>query len=130
MRKNLYISFLLVAFITMMAHSFVPHHEHNSKICFEKIDCNNSDTSTEKEATHACCLEKQDIIRPENNIKQNQLCSHGTMCDVHFPPIILFLGDFFAIDTHDARIEYKPYINLYTSADVYSANFLRGPPQA
>ncbi len=130
MKKTLSILFMMMAVLTMMAHSVVPHHEHGDKICFEKIECNDSENESTKEH-HRCCLDDQDIIRSVNEQEKEHFCDHGNTCDLHFPPIILFIGSYFdlPIDDFSVKLNYRPYLNLYTSADIKSANSLRGPPQ-
>ena len=125
MRKNIAILFMMTAIVTMMVHMVIPHHEHGETVCFERLSCD-SEQDAAKE-THACCLDQQEIIRAQDDEYQFD-CVHGTDCEVHFPHIELFIGNFFDLGVNPIKID-KPYLNLYTSADIISVNALRGPPQ-
>jgi len=116
----------MTAIAALMAHTVIPHHEHGETICFEKFDCSSDADETAKES-HACCLDQQEIIRSQDD-EHHYDCAYGTDCKVHFPAVLLFIGNFFALADKPVRID-NPYQNLYTSADIVSANTLRGPPQ-
>lgn len=130
MFRKLSILFLFAGIITLMAHAFIPHHEHGEIVCFELFYSeNNSCEDDEGKDFHSCCLDQQDIIR--NSDEDNSLdCDHGIFCEYHFPPILLFLGDFFTLNPEQSEVTNKPYLNLYTSVDIYSTNSLRGPPRS
>jgi len=130
MIKRLSILFMMMAIGTFLAHAIIPHHEHGEKICFEMSHCEN-DGDGEHHDFHPCCLKAHEFIRvqDEHHITKSD-SKDGSLCDCHFPPILLFISSFFDFD-HDTpvKVNTKPYLNLYTSADVYSANSRRGPPQ-
>jgi len=131
MFRKLSILFTLMAVSLLIVHAVVPHHEHGDVICFEKMH-NEEDHKHETTGTaKACCLDKQDVIRNQNEeIKIGSDCDHGSGCDYHFSHILLFVGNFFDLNPEPSEIVTKPYLNLYTSADIRSAQTLRGPPQA
>jgi len=130
MFRKISISLIFAAITLLIAHSVVPHHEHGDAICFEEMHCSDSKEQNNASTTQACCLDKQDIIRAQNEIRIGSECEHGSMCDYHFPPIILFLGNFFDLCDDPVKIDDILYLNLYTSAELYSVCSLRGPPQA
>lgn len=119
---------MMIAIITMMAHYVIPHHEHGSKVCFENVECSDATDPSSSEDHHPCCMDNQEVLRSVND--QDQICIHGAYCEFHFPPVLLFIGDFFSLTDDNRVIVYKPYLNLYQSVDLLSANALRGPPQA
>lgn len=126
MKRNLAILFMMTAIFALVAHMVIPHHEHGEKVCFESSSCESENENSQKE--HACCFDQQKLVRSENEDQNYNLCNGGNTCDLHFPPILLFIGNFFELDNHPLDIS-KPYLNLYTSADIGSACTLRGPPQ-
>lgn len=132
MKKYISIIFLGIAIITLMAHSIIPHHEHEDRVCFEDIrkEMQASDNATTHSHTKTLCLDNQDIIRNQNELDSKQNCTHGSDCDFHFPPIILFLGNFFDFESKQDKVDTPNFGLLYTSVDIYSTNTRRGPPQA
>lgn len=125
MRKNIAILFIMSAIITMMLHMVIPHHEHGETVCFEQLSCDSEQDASKD--IHACCLDQQEIIRAQDDEHQYD-CAYSANCEVHFPPVLLFIGNFFDLGANPVKID-KPYLNLYSSADIVSANTLRGPPQ-
>jgi len=126
MKRKIAILFILTAISAFMAHMVIPHHEHGEMVCFENLVCDSEDG--EAKESHACCFDQQEIIRSQNEDQDHSDCGHGTDCDVHFPPVMLFTGSFFNLETGSIKTD-TPYLNLYTSVDITSANALRGPPQ-
>ncbi|NDW17708.1 hypothetical protein D0T53_02105 [Dysgonomonas sp. 216] len=128
------ISFIFVAIAMLIAHAAIPHHDHGDRICFEKeqtADSHSHSKENQKGKSDSCCqLDKQDVIRKNNEEFKVNDCHNGLMCDYHFPPILLFLGDFFCLSPAPPEILNKPYLNLYASACLYADNSYRGPPQA
>ena len=130
MFKKISILFVFAAIISMMAHSLIPHHEHGEVICFAQTHSEDSPHNADTNSIHACCLEKQDAIRSSNEDFFPHHCDSDDICDYHFPPVLLFIGSFFDLDSESIELPEKPYLNLYASVEIISANSLRGPPQS
>ncbi|MFR9165744.1 MAG: DUF6769 family protein [Dysgonomonas sp.] len=132
MKRSVSILFMTIAMLTIIMHSVIPHHEHAEKVCFENILCNSSDDNKDAAGgKHSCCLEKQEVVRAQNEQESQSLCDHGPFCTDH-QFVILFVGDFFESGTtlsSETKENPKPYLNLYTSVGVYSTNSLRAPPR-
>lgn len=115
----------MIAIAAFVGHMAIPHHEHGETVCFEQIDCSAGEEAAKD--GHACCLDQQEIIRSQDD-RHAADCIHSADCEIHFPPIFLFVGDFFELSKKPVNVN-KPYLNFYTSADILSVNTLRGPPQ-
>jgi hypothetical protein len=125
MFKKLSIICVFAAVLSVVMHSFIPHHEHGEVICFEQTH----DADDEKGDAQTCCLDEQQAIFAQNKDDSSVDCPN-ICCDFHFPPVLLFTGDFFALSSPPAKVINKPScLNLYASADIHSAHALRAPPQ-
>jgi hypothetical protein len=123
MFKKVSILVVFAAILSMTMHSFVPHHEHGEMICFEQMHDNDKGTAAQDDCAediHACCFDKQDAVRLQG--PSIDVVGYAVCCDHCFPAINSFSG------LDPIEIISKPYLNLYTSADIASANALRGPP--
>ena len=121
--------FLFAAITALMAHAFIPHHEHGEIICFEQVHVDDFSHDESAGDVHVCCLDAQDAIRIQNRNDFGLGC-YNILCAFHFPPLLLFLGSFFDLGDVQPDIINKPYLNLYTSIVISSSNSLRGPPLA
>jgi hypothetical protein len=117
MFKKLSILVVFAAILSMAMHSFVPHHEHGEMICFEQM---HDKGTADQDDIHACCFDKQDAVRLQG--PSIDVVGYTVCCDHCFPAINSFSG------LGPIEIISKPYLNLYVSADIASANALRGPP--
>lgn len=81
MKRNTAFIFTLLASIVLLAHAVVPHHHHESEVCFTndhcQTDCDgHDDDATEHNHQHdgdtdaEFCALKTDIVIPTNQLKQ------------------------------------------------------------
>jgi len=131
MAQRISILFILIAIGTFLAHSIIPHHEHEDKICFETCHGESNEANENKHDSSICNLKNQEFIRGQEEHNSKSSPGHGGLCDCHFPPILLLINSFFDFDFHTPPVTgVIPYFNLYTSVELYPANFYRGPPQS
>jgi len=85
--RRLKISFLLLAFMALMAHSIIPHHHHNTdslyshSFCCENHHESNRDSHTSdagKQESSDCCKLKELLVTPPNIQKYSGLVKENT----------------------------------------------------
>jgi hypothetical protein len=127
MFKKLSIVLVLFAVISFAAHAIIPHHEHGEFICFEQAhDKGNQAQDDCAGNIQTCCFDKQNAICAQNESNESlDAVGYPVCCDYCFSTAESFSG----FGPEQPEIINKPYLNLYTSAALTSANTLRGPPQ-
>ena len=77
--------FILLANIVFLAHAVIPHHHHDSEVCFESSHCQTHSESHEHSATEhnhnhdgennaVYCILNQVFVVPSNHVKQESKC--------------------------------------------------------
>lgn len=136
MRKLLCILFLIIATVSYIAVTAIPHHHHGDKICMaielcgEDGNVNDNHThhhgdSNDKSNTDGYCpLNAKDIAATSKSLYK---CS----CDIHNPvfatvtTVVIFSFD------NEIPVTYNPYVQpFYKSPQTYAVSSLRAPPQA
>lgn len=147
MKRIAAIFFILIAYIIFMAHAVIPHHHHESEVCFTESHCHtgdhhhdhNHDNHKHKhnpvnhdhqhhgnnDAEH--CLINLEVVIPTNNNKFGNEYSIDLLND--FDPIYSGLSDF------DLSVELQPSLPISLTPLIISyssiasrSNGLRAPP--
>ncbi|MCD4665958.1 MAG: hypothetical protein K8R68_11865 [Bacteroidales bacterium] len=133
--------FILIANIVLLANIAIPHHHHNSEVCFVSTHCQ-SDDETHKhgttehkhehdgESTSDYCYMNQVFVVPSNQVKQENKCLDCTdnrdnynQFQINLPDLKLI--SFVPIFLSNAK---PPLIFLSYTHFVSSSLGLRAPP--
>ena len=129
MRNRFYIAFMVFAVVVMLIATSMPHHHHNGMLCTIVEYCEEDGRYNDEHTNHAAdnhtrCIEDSDYLASKWGFQDNDAAASLIPLFVIVEEFVLS-ADVYDDDT-DVRSMYRQL--LYTSADVCSANTLRGPP--
>ena len=125
--------FLLFANIVLLAHSFVPHHHHQARVCVESRHCLESHISQKQSNpkhdgnSPTDCVLKQAVVLPANQIKQECTVNYGndtSSNDYYFASLSVPAAGIFNYYADDPF----PVISFSYSCFACTALGLRAPP--
>lgn len=140
-KRNTAIFFILTAYIFLLVHAVIPHHHHDSNVCFASSHCetdsgDHDHNTTEHNHEHdgdnktGNCVLNQELVIPSNQVRQSCKCIDCADSHHHSDQFqaVLFDSKTRSFPTISFCVIKSPLISSVYSHYLSSGLSLRAPP--